>query len=38
MDTHPKQVRVMNTTKQAFVMDVDTPEDIQQHKLNLQSF
>jgi molybdenum cofactor cytidylyltransferase len=38
MDTHPKQVRVMNTTKQAFVMDVDTPEDIQQHKLNLRSF
>ena len=38
MDAHPKQVRIMNTSKQAFVMDVDTPDDILRHKLSLQSF
>jgi CTP:molybdopterin cytidylyltransferase MocA len=35
MDTHPDKVRVMPTSNQAFVMDVDTPEDIQRHQLNL---
>ena len=35
MDTHPDKVRAMLTSNQAFVMDVDTPEDIQQHKLSL---
>ncbi len=38
MDAHPKEVRIMNTSKQAFLMDVDTPEDIQQHKLSLLSY
>ena len=35
MDAHPDKVRVMLTSNQAFVMDVDTPEDIQLHKLSL---
>jgi molybdenum cofactor cytidylyltransferase len=35
MDTHPEKVRAMLTSNQAFVMDVDTPEDIQWHKLSL---
>ncbi|MBU3590168.1 nucleotidyltransferase family protein [Polynucleobacter sp. 80A-SIGWE] len=35
MDAHPAKVRTMLTSNQAFVMDVDTPEDIQQHKLSL---
>jgi CTP:molybdopterin cytidylyltransferase MocA len=35
MDAHPGQVRTMLASNQAFVMDVDTPEDIQQHKLSL---
>jgi CTP:molybdopterin cytidylyltransferase MocA len=35
MDTHPDKVMAMLTSNQAFVMDVDTPEDIQQHKLSL---
>ncbi|WP_293600141.1 nucleotidyltransferase family protein [Polynucleobacter sp. 39-46-10] len=35
MDARPKQVRVMSTSKQAFVMDVDTLEDIQLHKLSM---
>ena len=38
MDEHPDEVRVVQTSNQAFVMDVDTPEDIQRHKLNLFSF
>jgi len=37
MDTHPNELRFMHTSNQAFVMDVDTPEDIQRHKLNLFS-
>jgi CTP:molybdopterin cytidylyltransferase MocA len=35
MDANPDKVRAMHTNNQAFVMDVDTPEDIQRHKLNL---
>ena len=35
MDIHPDKVRAMPTSNQAFVMDVDTPEDIQTHKLSL---
>lgn len=35
MDAHPDKVRTMSTSNQAFAMDVDTPEDIQQHKLSL---
>ena len=35
MDTHPEQLRIMDTQNRAFVMDVDTPEDIQKHKLIL---
>ena len=35
MDTYPDKVMAMFTSNQAFVMDVDTPEDIQQHKLSL---
>lgn len=35
MDAHPDKVRVMLTSNLAFVMDVDTPEDIQRHKLSL---
>ena len=35
MDTHPNKIRFMDTTNQAFIMDVDTPEDIQRHKLSL---
>ncbi len=35
MDAHPDKVRTMLTSNQAFVMDVDTPEDIQHHKLSL---
>ena len=35
MDSHPEQVRAMTTSNQAFVLDVDTPEDIQRHKLSL---
>ena len=38
MDCHPDKVRVMPTSNQAFVMDVDTPEELQRHKLNLFSF
>ena len=38
MDEHPDEVRVVQTSNQAFVMDVDTPEDIQRHKLHLFSF
>ena len=37
MDTHPNKIRFMDTTNQAFIMDVDTPEDIQRHNLNLFS-
>jgi CTP:molybdopterin cytidylyltransferase MocA len=35
MVAHPDQVRVMLTSNRAFVTDVDTPEDIQLHKLSL---
>lgn len=35
MDAHPDEVRVMATSNKAFVMDVDTPEDIQRYKLSL---
>ncbi|AKD25342.1 putative MobA-related protein [Polynucleobacter duraquae] len=38
MDTHPDKVRAMHTSNQAFVMDVDTTEDIQRHKLKRFSF
>lgn len=38
MDLHPDKVRIMPTSNKAFVMDVDTPEDIQRHKLNRFSF
>ena len=38
MDANPDKVRAMHTSNQAFVMDVDTPEDIQRHKLNLFPF
>jgi len=38
MDTHPDKVRVMPTSNEAFVMDVDTLEDIQRHQLNLFPF
>jgi len=34
MDAHADKVRAMPTSNEAFVMDVDTPEDIQRHKLN----
>jgi molybdenum cofactor cytidylyltransferase len=35
MDSHPEQVRAMTTSNQAFVLDIDTLEDIQLHKLSL---
>lgn len=35
MDAHSDQVRVMLTSNRAFVMDVDSLEDIQLHKLSL---
>ncbi len=35
MDAHPENVRVMETNNQGFVLDVDTPEDIQKHQLSL---
>lgn len=38
MDTHPDKVRAMPTSNQAFVLDVDTREDIQRHQLNLFPF
>lgn len=38
MDAHPKKVRAMHTSNQAFVMDVDTLEDIQRYQLNRFSF
>jgi CTP:molybdopterin cytidylyltransferase MocA len=38
MDANADKVRAMHTTNQAFVMDVDTPEDIQRHKLSLFNF
>lgn len=34
MDANPEKVRSMCTNNQAFVLDVDTPEDIQKHKLS----
>jgi molybdenum cofactor cytidylyltransferase len=38
MDSHPDKIREMHTSNQAFIMDVDIPEDIQRHKLNRFSF
>ncbi|MBU3594328.1 nucleotidyltransferase family protein [Polynucleobacter sp. 71A-WALBACH] len=35
MDVNPGKVRTMHTSNQAFVLDVDTSEDIQKHKLSL---
>jgi molybdenum cofactor cytidylyltransferase len=35
MDAHPSKVKAMHTSNQAFVVDVDTPEDIQLYKLSL---
>lgn len=35
MDTHPEQVRILDTQNPAFVLDVDTPEDIRRFKLSL---
>lgn len=35
MDSHPQLVQAMLTSNQAFVLDIDTPEDIQRHKLSL---
>jgi len=35
MDAHPEQLRIMDTQNRAFVMDVDTPQDIQRYKLSL---
>ena len=37
MDTHPENVRVMETNNQGFVLDVDTPEDIQKYQLSLSA-
>lgn len=37
MDAHPEQVRIMNTQNPAFVLDVDTPADIQRHGLSFSS-
>ena len=36
MDMHPEKVRIMETQNQAFVSDVDTPEDIQKYNLSLR--
>jgi len=38
MDIHPDLVRLMTTSNEAFIMDVDTPEDIHRHNLSLLSF
>jgi CTP:molybdopterin cytidylyltransferase MocA len=35
MDAHPDQVKVMHASNQAFVLDVDMPEDIHKYKLSL---
>jgi molybdenum cofactor cytidylyltransferase len=35
MDAHPEKIRAIQTSNSAFVLDVDTPEDIQDHKLTL---
>lgn len=35
MDAYPEKVRIMRTNNQAFILDVDTPEDIQEYKLSL---
>ena len=37
MDAHPENVRVMETNNQGFILDVDTPEDIQKHQLSLSA-
>ena len=38
MDIHPDLVRLMATSNEAFITDVDTPEDIHRHNLSLLSF
>jgi len=38
MDANPDKVRTMPTSNQAFILDVDTSEDIQKHKLSLTKF
>jgi CTP:molybdopterin cytidylyltransferase MocA len=35
MDAHPEQVELWHTNNNAFVCDVDTPEDMQKHQLDL---
>ncbi len=35
MDAQPSKVKAMHTSNKAFVVDVDTPEDIQRYKLSL---
>lgn len=35
MDVYPEKVRMMETSNQAFIVDVDTPEDMQRHQLSL---
>lgn len=37
MDAYPNKVRQMHTSNRAFTEDVDTPEDIQKHKLSLSN-
>ena len=37
MDAYPNKVREMHTSNRAFAEDVDTPEDIQKHKLSLSN-
>jgi CTP:molybdopterin cytidylyltransferase MocA len=34
MDAHPEQVQVWHTDNDAFVCDVDTPQDMQKHQLD----
>ena len=36
MNMHPEKVRIMETQNQAFVLDVDTPEDIQKYNLSMR--
>ena len=36
MDKNPQCVRMMETHNQAFIMDVDTPEDIKTHRLSMR--
>jgi CTP:molybdopterin cytidylyltransferase MocA len=34
MDTHPEQVHIWHTDNDAFVYDVDTPQDMKKHQLD----